>query len=133
MYHVEERARGATSMVRSSYQQRLPGAWRRYRDWERELTLPDLNWEDRMTFLEWVNFDRFSETQCEMVFHTTFRQLLEVVIKPELLGVAIREAISISDDLDHRKKVGKFMDAVVALGGEHKQIDGISAIAKVKL
>ena len=131
MYNIEERSRGASSVVKSRYQQRLPGAWRRYREWERELTLPDLNWENRMAFEEWENFGRFSEIQCEMVFHSTLRQLLEVVVKPELVGVAIREACSISDDLNHRKQVGKLMDAIKALGGEKKEISGVSAIAKV--
>ena len=120
-------------MVRSRYQQRLLGAWRRYRDWERELTMPDLNWENRMAFEEWENFGRFSEIQCEMVFHSTYRQLLELLVKPEILGVAIREVSNISDDLHHRKQVGKLIDAVVALGGANRTIDGVSAIAKVKL
>ena len=84
-----------------------------------------------MAFEEWENFGRFSEIQCEMVFHSTLRQLLEVVVKPELVGVAIREACSISDDLNHRKQVGKLMDAIKALGGEKKEISGVSAIAKV--
>lgn len=131
MYHIEERSRGATSLVRSRCQQRLLGAWRRYREWERELTMPDLNWENRMAFEEWENFGRFTEIQCEMVFHTTLRQLLELVVKPELLGVAIRESTYICYDQHHRKQVGKLMDAIVALGGAQRTIDGISAIAKV--
>ena len=132
MYHIEERSRGASSMVASRYQQRLPGAWRRYRDWERELTLPDLNWENRMAFEEWDNFGRFSTVQCEMVYHSTLRQLLEIIVKPELVGVAIREACALSDDKNHRKQVGKLMDSIKALGGEKKEIEGVSAIAKVK-
>lgn len=133
MYNIEERSRGASSVVRSRYQQRLTGAWTRYREWERELNLPDLNWENRMAFEEWANFGRFSDIQCEMTFHTTYRQLLELIVKPEIIGSALREASKISDDLEHRKNVGKLMDAIKELGGVNKKIDGISAIAKVRI
>ena len=131
MYQIDERARGATSLVRSRYQQRLAGAWRRYREWERELNMPDLKWENRMAFEEWENFDRFSDVQKEIVYQTTVRQVLELVVKPELIGVAIRELVNFSDDRNHREQVGKFMDEIVNLGGAKTQIDGVSAVAKV--
>ena len=52
-------------------------------------------------------------------------------MKPELVGIAIRQAENWSDDTESRKAVGKLIDDIKALGGAENMIDGESAVAKV--
>ena len=66
-----------------------------------------------------------------MVYCTCLRQLLASLVRPELIGISVREAENLSTDVDTRVKVGKLMDRVLALGGAELVEDGVSAIAKV--
>ena len=72
-----------------------------------------------------------TEVQKEFVFWTVFRQLLELTVKPELVGIAIRQAENWSDDTEARKAVGKLIDDIKALGGIEIMIENESAVAKV--
>ena len=74
---------------------------------------------------------KLSEVQKEMVFWTVFRQTLELIMRPELIGIAIRQAENWSDDLEARRAVGKLIDDIKALGGAENMINGESAVAKV--
>ena len=112
-----ERNRGIGSMAKRYQDQKLPGAYQRYREWETEMNMTDSSWESRLEFEEWEFFERLTPLQLEMVYRTTFRALLEKIMRPELVGVAIREAENTSDDVETRKKVGKLMDRIIALGG----------------
>ena len=53
-------------------------------------------------------------------------------MKPELVGIAIRQAENWSDDVEARKAVGRLIDDIKALGGAENMIEGESAVAKVK-
>ena len=132
MEQVVERNRGIGSMAKRYQDQKLEGAYRRYRDWETEMNMTDSSWENRLEFEEWEFFGRLSTLQLEMTYWTTFRAFLGKIMRPELVGVAIREAENTSDDLETRKKVGKMMDRVIALGGVRAMNRDESVIAKVK-
>ena len=72
-----------------------------------------------------------TDVQKEFVFWTVFRQTLELVVKPELVGIAIRQAENWSDDIEARKAVGKLIDDIKALRGVEVMIENESAVAKV--
>lgn len=72
-----------------------------------------------------------TNVQKEFVFWTVFRQTLELIMKPELVGIAIRQAENWSDDDESRKAVGALIDEIKALGGAENVVDGESAVAKV--
>ena len=131
MDRLLEPARGTASTVGSYHQQRLEGAFNRHREWEEALEQPNRNWERRLAFEEWTNHGRFSDIQCEMTFWTPFRQLLELVLTPELVGVGIREAEKLPNTVETRKAVGKLIDGLKELGGAFSTFNGQSAVAKV--
>ena len=125
-----ERTEGLASYVIEN--SALRGTFRRFRDWEAETGYTDARWEHRLELDEWENIHSLTNTQLELVFWTTFRKLLTVIVEDPYLGLAIREADKLDDDINTRKAVGKIIDGIADLSGTCRiDSEGESAITKV--